>query len=418
MASRSSGETVWLRVGRLFDPESGSTIADAHIVFDGTTLLHVSPEPPDPAIVSGATTKDLSGVVALPPMVDAHTHVSLCGSELDAAKRAEALARPAGDILAEALERARTLRSLGVLGMRDGGDKDGVGLRISKESRNGAGNCGMATVFSPGAGIHRKGRYGSFFSQPVEDFDSPEDCVVARVGKGADHIKIVPTGIINFKKGAVTAPPQFSSGEITRLTTAAAAHGRQTMAHASGSDGIENAICGGVDTIEHGYFITREQIGRLRDQTITWVPTFAPVHRQIVHADRMGWDQAVLDHLRRILDGHRESLTYALSIGVRVLAGSDAGSYGVPHGHGLLEEMLLLEESGMSVTAVLQAACRENLRRLRPDASPWLLQSGQSPTFILAPVETLKSVRFFRDPVVLIGGELIPPLSQAQQRLL
>src|SRR5262249_16521800 len=108
---------------------------------------------------------------------------------------------------------------------------------------------------SPGAAIHHRGRYGSFMAEPLENFASPRACVEARVNAGADRIKLIPTDIINFKAGAVTTEPQMSVGEVAEIVAAAKSFGRQTFAHASGDDGILRAIDGGVDSVEHGFFI-------------------------------------------------------------------------------------------------------------------------------------------------------------------
>ena len=61
---------------------------------------------------------------------------------------------------------------------------------------------------------------------------------------GAEHIKIVPTGIINFAKGAVVAAPQFQSEEIRQFKIASTQRDKHLMAHASGEVGIGYAIDG------------------------------------------------------------------------------------------------------------------------------------------------------------------------------
>ena len=159
------------------------------------------------------------------------------------------------------------------------------------------------------------------------------------VAAGADHIKLVPTGIINFAAGQVTAAPQFQADEIRSFREAARRWDRHLMAHASGAEGIGQAIAGGVDTIEHGFFVTADQLARMRDLGIAWLPTFAPVRAQIDHAGVIGWSDGVVDNLRRILENHAKSLQLALALGVNVLVGSDAGSWGVAHAAGLVREM-------------------------------------------------------------------------------
>lgn len=404
-------QVSWLRVGRLFDPHSGAILSDVHLVFDTSAFLHISQEMPPAEWVHGVDRIDLPEVAVLPPLFDAHTHVSMSGGELDPERRVAALQREPAVILGEATQRTRDLLAMGVFGMRDGGDKDGVGLQLSTTSRSGSEVSGSARVHSPGAGIHRQGRYGSFFCCPIEAHASPADCVASRIGGGADHVKIVPTGIINFKKGAVTASPQFSAVEVEALVRTAHEGKRTVMAHASGADGIENAIKGGVDTIEHAYFVRKEQLEKMAEHDIIWVPTFAPVHRQIIHADIMGWDASVMGHLRRILDGHAASLQYALQLGVRVLVGSDAGSYGVPHALGLIEEMRLIEAAGMPATTVLATACLHNAATLFPDETIRRIQIGHPASFLLAPLATTESTRHLEGALCILNGRPLQLLS-------
>ena len=165
----------------------------------------------------------------------------------------------------------------------------------------------MPYVDSPGAAIHHRGRYGSFMAEPIEDFAStPRQCVEARVKAGADRIKLIPTGIINFKKGAVTAEPQMTTEELPEFVAAAKiVRPSRRFAHASGDAGIDRAIDGGVDSIEHGFFVRDDQLAKMRDRQIAWVPTFAPVQEQVDHADRMGWDAEVVANLKNILDAAR-----------------------------------------------------------------------------------------------------------------
>src|SRR3974377_1036303 len=109
--------------------------------------------------------------------------------------------------------------------------------------------------------------------EPREDYASPKLCVEGRVKAGADRIKLIPTGIINFKKGAVTTEPQMTKEAVSELVRAAGSRGEQTFAHAAGDAGIERAIDGGVDSVEHGFFVRDDQLAKMRDRQIAWVPT-------------------------------------------------------------------------------------------------------------------------------------------------
>jgi imidazolonepropionase-like amidohydrolase len=254
----------------------------------------------------------------------------------------------------------------------------------------------MPYIDSPGAAIHHQGRYGSFMGEPLESFPTAADCVAARVNAGADRIKIIPTGIINFKQGAVTTAPQMTTEEITAIVAAAKGHNRQTIAHSSGDDGIDRAIEGGVDSIEHGFFLRDDQLAKMRDRQIAWVPTFSPVQKQVDHADRFGWDAHVVRNLRKVLDRHAATLVKAHAMGVQIIAGSDAGSCGVAHGLGFLEELELMEQAGLAPAAIVHSATGASARRLAFKEKFGEIRPGYLSRFILtrhSPLETVANLR-------------------------
>jgi imidazolonepropionase-like amidohydrolase len=243
--------------------------------------------------------------------------------------------------------------------------------------------------------------------RPLEEHADIAAAVAARVAEGARHIKLLATGIIDFAEGAVRSKPQLPADELAAAVAAARSHGRQTMIHCSGRDGVENCLAARVDTIEHGFFVDRGQLARLRDLDIAWVPTFAPVQFQADHAAALGWSDPVRDQLRRILDAHASSLAHAAAIGVRILAGSDAGSHGVPHGHGFLTELALMEAAGLRAEQVLRAATGDAAVRLNFEERFGVLAAGARPRFILASAPVLESVRHLRAPAeIFFDGRL------------
>ncbi len=444
----SADHPVWLHVGTLIDGTSTAPLRDAHVVYDNRAIRHVGTNdstPPRDLLRPAQTQPDVSAPNAtlLPGLIEAHAHLFLEGGELNLDKRAAYLKQAPGELLAAAKDRLGKLVHLGITAVRDAGDKDGVGLTLSRLYRTGqisdppavgtkaprahpiahagvraisrgetgrslleeGGPCAstvggvrplMPYLDSPGAAIHHQGRYGSFMADAIENHASLRAVVAARVAAGADRIKLIPTGIINFKKGAVTAAPQMTTAEVAALVAAAKSCDRQTFAHASGDIGIDHAIDGGVDSIEHGFFLRDDQLARLRDRRIAWVPTFAPVQEQVDHADLMGWNETIVGNLRRILDRHAASLVKAHELGVLIIAGSDAGSLGVAHGLGFLYELELMERAGLPSLAVLNAATGTSAGRLGYKEKFGRIAAGFRPRFILTPSSPLESVANLR----------------------
>lgn len=401
------GDPVWLTVGTLFDGERVQR--ESHLVFDRSEILHVGDAWPAAMQAKlGRAEPDLRlpQHVLLPGLIDAHTHLFLEGGEEDPGRRAAYLKNTDEALLRSAEERLPRMRRAGVLAVRDAGDRNGVGLALQaryRSQRRGA----MPYLDSPGAAIHHQGRYGTFMGRPVEEHGEVETCIAARVREGAHRIKILATGIINFEKGAVVAKPQFSVEELTRAVAAARAHGRQTMIHCSGHDGVALCVAARVDTIEHGFFVDSEQLRLLRDLDIAWVPTFAPVQFQVDAAATLGWSDAIKANLQRILDAHAARLAEAGRLGVRIVAGSDAGSHGVPHAHGFFRELELMQAAGLSAVEVLRSATGASAARLGLAEDVGRLRVGAKARFLLTPAPVLDHVRHLRAPMtVVFDGEI------------
>jgi imidazolonepropionase-like amidohydrolase len=407
---RSTGQRrVWLRVGALIDGGSTPPLRNAHVVYTSGGILFAGADSPPRSLLDSGQKEpdcDLPDYTLLPGLIDAHTHLFLEGGELDAEKRAAYLEQTPQRLLDLAGQRLEKLVRLGIIACRDAGDKDGVGLALSKQCA-GEHRPLMPYIDSPGAAIHRRGRYGGFIAEPLEDCPTPRQCVEMRVQAGAYRIKLIPTGIINFKKGLVAAEPQMTAEEIGELAAAAKSLGRQTLAHASGDTGIERVIAGGVDSIEHGFFVRDDQLAKMRDRQIAWTPTFVPVQKQVDHAGRMGWGADVVGNIKKILDRHAESLVKAHAMGVRVIAGSDAGSYGVAHGIGFLDELELMERAGLSALAVIHAATGASAERLAFREKFGWVKPGFLSRFILTRHSPLDGIANLRKPrLIIFDGEV------------
>ncbi len=162
-------QPVWLRVGTLLDGTNTRPRHNVHIVYDPKGIRYVGDHPPPADLVSpGQSTPDLDlpTHTLLPGLIEAHAHLFLEGGELDPEKRNAYLKQNSSELLANAKTRLEKLVRLGVLGVRDAGDKDGVGLALSKLYTSQSRPL-MPYLDSPGAAIHHKGRYGSFMADAL-----------------------------------------------------------------------------------------------------------------------------------------------------------------------------------------------------------------------------------------------------------
>lgn len=288
----------------------------------------------------------------MPGLVEAHCHLFLDGAERDPAKRSLALQAPHDAMLAVGRRSVQQSLAAGVTLVRDAGDIHGINLLLRAEQHAAR---ALPTVLCAGRAIRNARRYGSFMAQELTDQTSPRQ-LVSELAADADQIKILMTGIIDFEAGAVQGAPQFTQQQATQIVSAARMRGLRTFAHCSGEAGIDIALSAGVDSIEHGFFVTRDQLQIMADRAVAWVPTLSPVHFQWSHPEIVGWSAHATGNLERILDDHRRQIDHAYALGVPVLVGSDAGSIGVPHGSGCVDELLLMAAAGVALEKLLHSA--------------------------------------------------------------
>ncbi len=110
----------------------------------------------------------------------------------------------------------------------------------------------------------------------------------------------------------------------------------------------------GVDTIEHGTGATREQSERMVEETVALVPTLVPL--VALRQRELDLPRDLMKRANEVGDLQSESVATAIEVGVRVLPGTDAGTPFNPPGGGLVQEMELLVELGMSPNEVIVAA--------------------------------------------------------------
>ncbi len=284
----------------------------------------------------------------MPGLVEAHCHLFLDGGELDFGARTHYLDAPLDTMLEVAHANVARTLAQGVTLARDAGDRYGVNHAMRAESR-------ALEVRSAGVALRRPKRYGAFMAREVASLDDAL-AAVREFAASADDLKIIQTGIIDFESGTVKGGPQFALDELRRIVGLAHDLGLRTFAHCSGTEGIDVAVRAGVDSIEHGFFITEAILRRMAGQGTAWVPTFSPVDFQWRRPELAGWSPPTVAKLRAILDSHREHVALAAHLGVNLVAGSDAGSPGVEHGAGLIAELNHFLDCGLTMEQTLRAA--------------------------------------------------------------
>ncbi|MBR6800453.1 MAG: amidohydrolase family protein [Eubacteriaceae bacterium] len=224
----------------------------------------------------------------------------------------------------------------GVKYLRDGGDNMGVGIY----AKHIAHEYGISYL-SPDFALHKKGYYGDILGKSFEDEKDLEKRLDELEKSGADFVKIMASGIMNFSDYGAFDGGMIGEDEIRRYIGRIKARSFPVMVHVNSDASVRAAVLSGADSIEHGFFMEKETIHLLAEHECVWVPTICAVGNLVNNKNMRGADRNVLENT---VKKQIENVTYAINIGCRVALGTDAGSYGVSHENAIsCEEDLLME---------------------------------------------------------------------------
>ena len=211
--------------------------------------------------------------------------------------------------------------------VRDGGDPYGVSELAAKLAPE-YGIDYRTPIFA----IHKNGHYGEIVGHGFDNLKEFHGLVLKAGEEGADFIKIMTTGLLDFKNhGKVTGEP-LEAEEVKEMVHIAHEEGFAVMSHTNGCYGVQAAVEAGVDSIEHGNYMDDETISMLADSESVWVPTLVTV-RNLKGCGR--FEDTIL---ASIIKTGEQNLKKAFEKKVHVAVGSDAGAYQVLHGQGVQDE--------------------------------------------------------------------------------
>ena len=190
---------------------------------------------------------------------DLHIHMLLDGVYW---RDAIAAHKPQPD---DALIRRRlaAYRSAGITYLRDGGDRFGVCLRV----RELAAEYGIAYC-TPAFPICKKGRYGGFIGRSWETFADYQALLAQARAAGADFIKLMVSGLMDFSAFGVLTEEPLTGEEMRCLVAAAHDQGFAVMAHCNGAKAVQSLAISGVDSIEHGAYLDDEACHALAENGV------------------------------------------------------------------------------------------------------------------------------------------------------
>lgn len=278
---------------------------------------------------------------------DCHMHMILDGVEWKAAIRRHEKGPDVPwirEVLAEYQRKGFTY-------LRDGGDRWGAGAK----ARELAPEYGI-TYRTPLAPLCKRGHYGAFIGKTFENRKDFACLVAGKRAMGADFIKIMISGLMDFDRFGVLTEEGLGREEIRELIHLAHEEGFPVMVHANGARTVEAAAEAGVDSVEHGAYLDPDALVAMKENGTVWVPTLSTI------GNLRGKGRFDEGAVRAILDSALGNVTAFGSMGGLIAPGTDAGAWAVPHGI-LTEYELLSRALGDRAEEVLRRGAEEIMRK-------------------------------------------------------
>jgi imidazolonepropionase-like amidohydrolase len=346
-------------LGNLF---KGSVVVDDGKIVDVGSVGSVE-VPKDAEVI------DLGGMYLLPGLIDAHLH--LVGMRTgDFVK--EPLLTPYETFVARVVKDLEELIYSGFTTVGDAGSLIAVKVKqaVNEGTIVGPRIVAAGLTLSPTFG------HGDTHYLPIEyvDFrttrkltplaslicDGVDECRKAAryaLREDADFIKIMATGGVLSQKDRPEYR-QFTLEEIKAIVDEARAAGRFVHAHAQGTEGIKNAILGGVKVIAHAIYIDEECSALAKDLDVVVVPTLSIVDRILAIGSKIGIPEWGLKKAEEANKAHISNIRKAYKLGVKIATGTDFCGGPLRMGDNALEIKLLVEKVGMEPKEALIAATR------------------------------------------------------------
>jgi imidazolonepropionase-like amidohydrolase len=231
--------------------------------------------------------------------------------------------------------------------------------------------------------------------------DQCREAVRQQMKWGADVIKICASGGVLSEADPVDVP-QLTPDELTAIISEAHKWKRKVAAHAHGDLAAKLAVEAGIDSIEHGSFLTEATLKLMKAKGVYLVPTRMAVYWTNKDAD--SYPPQIAAKARAAAAAHEKMFRIALQVGVPIAFGTDTGVS--PHGKNAME-FGLMTDLGMAPAAALLAGTRESAKLLGVDGDSGTLEAGKRADIVAVPGNVLQNIRATEHPLFVMKGGVV-----------
>jgi imidazolonepropionase-like amidohydrolase len=386
---------IVIRAGTLIDGQSDTTKKMQLIFIRGGRIEEVSEE--TASLPPMVTVIDLSKATVLPGLIDSHTHIFLWGERPDQGGY-DANILKAGIALRAARATYASRRALeqGFTTLRDV-ETEGAGYGdVEIKQAIEEGTIPGPRIFGSTRGISSTGGYNLEGYAPeltmpkgVQIIDGPVEARKAareQLDHGADWIKVYMTHRSWVdKQSRLASQPTLTVEELKAIVDETHGWGKKVACHAYNGTGLQRALDGGCDSIEHGLEISDAQIEQMARQGTWYCPTISVYYTDWAPEDAPAGKR---DRMRALV--HETSFRKALNARLKIVYGTDMG--GIPWQESEAQEFRRMVTLGMSPMEAIQSATSRAAEMLGSKGQLGLIAPGAYADIIAVSGDPLKDV--------------------------